>query len=498
MKRNSKTARIISMRNTFVIVYTLLAAAIFALTCIHFINSNTKQLLIQSESYTLSSATHSQRNIENFCDDIERAQYIIYDDPKYVSFFPSKANAAGEDLIIMDNISEILTKASYLGQYADLGIVYRNGLSVGFITEGIKNSMGSNLFQRSLTIMEGKDSCWTVLYYQNVSRACYLKKLNENAVFIASFYVSKLSGSFIKMQENNNLVLFVTDKDDRIIYATENASQSTGDRLPYDLVERFSGLSNVTVGDSRGGATMMTLKNGWRVYSVVYPNKSGRFGMADTESFILIIGLSLFILFIAFGFIISAFYTSERKTKKIVENRIDSATGLLTPFYFEEEASDFLETALLGSTWSLAKIRIKDQDLIAERIGEEFISDGVIRITSILKNTFGETSVIGINEHSEFTVFADFTDYDIFKAHEKLKASHDECLRAFNKLLVGLSEDYKLNVAVGVCIYPDNGRDFDELDYKASLALEEALEKNKNSDSLVYYDEKHMSGGEGR
>ena len=171
MKKSSKTARFISMRNTFVVVYTLLAAAIFAVTCIYFINSNTQKLLIQSESYTFASATQSQRSVENFYDDIDRAQNIIYDDPEYISFFPSKVNATAEELRMMDKITEMLTKASYHGPYADLGIVYRNGLSAGFITEGIKDFMGSNLFQRSLTIMEGKDSCWTVLYYQNVSRA---------------------------------------------------------------------------------------------------------------------------------------------------------------------------------------------------------------------------------------------------------------------------------------------------------------------------------------
>ena len=496
MNKTYKTARIISMRNTFVIVYTVLAALIFALTCVYFISLNTKQLLIQSESYTYAAAAQSQRNVENFCEDVERAQYIVFDEKECTEFYPTKINPSEDDLRIMNRITDILTKASYLGPYADIGIVYRNGLSAGVITDGLKDQMGSNLFQRSVSIMAGRDSCWTVLYPLNVSRGCYLKKINDNAVFIASFYVSKLSGTFIKMQENNNLVMYVTDNDDRIIYATENTSQSTGDRLPYELVERFSGMSNVTVGDSRGGATMTVLSNGWRMYSVVYPNKSGRFGMGVTESFILIVGLSMFILFIFCGFVISAFYTSERRAKKFVEDRTDSTTGLLTPFYFEEEASDFIETALLGSTWSFTKLHIKDQELIAERIGEEFIVDGLVKITKILRTTFGEEAVIGINEYKEFTVFADFTDFDIFKAHEELKARHDECMRAFNTLLVGQREDYKLNIAMGVCIYPDNGRDFDALDYKADVALKEALEKE--NDSIVYYDEKIRSVVDGK
>lgn len=264
--------------------------------------------------------------------------------------------------------------------------------------------------------------------------------------------------------------------------------------MPYDVIERFGGQKNVTVGDKRGAASLVELKNGWRLYSVVTPKKTGRFGMGSTESFILIVGLSTFMLTIALGFIITAFYTAERKTRRLVEDRVDKDTGLLTPFYFEEEVSDQIETALPGGTWAYTKAVIKDQKVISERLGEDFIAGGVIKLSELLKEHFGSRAVIGITEEREITLFTDFSDFDIFKAHEDLKLKHEECIRIFKKLLVGDDGDYKLNVAVGVCIYPDNGRDFDELDYKVSIALEEALKKE--SDSLVFYDEKQRTGAE--
>ena len=199
--------------------------------------------------------------------------------------------------------------------------------------------------------------------------------------------------------------------------------------------------------------------------------------MGSTETFILIIGLSMFVLTIVSGFIITAFYTAEHKTKRLIEDTVDKETGLLTAFYFEEEVSDQIETALPGGTWAYTKAVIKDLDIIKERLGEDFVSGGVVKLAELLKEHFGSRSIIGISENREITLFTDFSDFDIFKAHEDLKLRHEECIRVFKKLLVGENEDYKLNVAVGACIYPDNGRDIDELDYKVRIALELPLKK---------------------
>ena len=48
--------------------------------------------------------------------------------------------------------------------------------------------------------------------------------------------------------------------------------------------------------------------------------------------------------------------------------------------------------------------------------------------------------------------------------------------------------DYKLDASMGVCIYPDSGRDYDELDSKAAKALASALAME--GDSLVFYEDK--------
>lgn len=486
------SGRIISMRNTFIVVYTVLAGLVFALTCFFFIRSNFSSLLAQSENYTLSAAQQSLRMLENFCSSIERTSYIVYDDPNCAAFYPTQQIPSGEEQEMLGRITELLTRSSYLGEYADLGVVYSNGQTAGIITEGIKEIFASGVFRRSFEQLGDADSAWTVLYHQNISRACYFQRINDNAVFIASFYVSRLGNIFSKLGENDNLTIYVADKDDRIIFASDNAAKSTGDHIEFDLINRFKGIRNVTIGDSTGAATRLTANNGWHMYAVVNPNRSGHFGMDKTESFIIIIGLSLIIVFISVGVFISAFYTLEKRSKLMVEDRIDQNTGALTAFYFEEEVSDQIEIALLGGTWSFTKAVIKDQDDIAERLGKDFIAGGIAQLIKLLRAHFGENSIIGIDDDNEITMFTDFSDYDIFKAHDDLRVKHEECVTLFKKLLVGDNEDYKLNVAVGVCIYPDDGADFDQLDYRAGLALSEALEQE--GDSIVFYDGKSRSG----
>ena len=61
------------------------------------------------------------------------------------------------------------------------------------------------------------------------------------------------------------------------------------------------------------------------------------------------------------------------------------------------------------------------------------------------------------------------------------------------KVTVGENGDFKLDISVGVCIYPDHGKSFDELEFKARQALSKAMESE--SDMLYYYDNKKSGGG---
>ena len=488
MKDYKQTARTISLRNAFIITYTLLAVVFFAGTCIYFIVSRNRLLLAQSENYTTVSARQSSNNIRNFCRSAEMGARLIYDEPDLVSFYPKQEIMTAEEINTVQQLSNIMNKSSYIFDFADFGVIYSSGAVAGNVTDGTRALFGQNVFGRAVLLLGQKSESWTAFFSGNLSRVCFLKKLNDNAVFISSFYATKIGNVFNSMAENTNVAICVTDSTDRVIYGSDNMTVSAGDRLPGDILSRFDGKVNVTVGDDEGAACVIELDNGWRVYSIISPVRLGRGPSLNAESFILIMGLTLLMTFVIAGAIISAVFLSDGSAKRILGKELDTSTGVLTPFYCEERVSELIETSLLGGTWAFTLVKIKDYEIIKERLGSDFTEGGLRMLSDILHEGFGDDAAIGLNSRNEFVVFSDFSDYDIFKAHDALKSKHEEIRARFAELLVGENSDFKLDTAMGVCIYPDHGKDYDELDYKASLALSSALELD--NDSLVFFDEK--------
>ena len=115
------------------------------------------------------------------------------------------------------------------------------------------------------------------------------------------------------------------------------------------------------------------------------------------------------------------------------------------------------------------------------------------KTAEIIQEHFGDSAAVGLNIEHDFVVFCDFSDFDIFKAHNDLRAKFMELRKKLDNVLVGENEDYRLEIDLGVCIYPDHGKSFDELEFKAKAALAKAAQEN--GDGICFYEEKKMGGG---
>ena len=487
MNERQESSRIISVRNAMIVVYTLLAVGLFVLTCIHFITSKKHTMLAQSENYTAVAARQSARNVTNYCNFAERGIRLIFDEPELAAFYPQSSSLTADEIGTINKITDLMNKASYVFDYADLGIIYSTGNSAGIVSDGIKSLFGADVYGRADVTLSGRDECWMAFFSGDLSRACYLRRLNDNSIFISSFYATKIGIVFNTIAGESNLMLCLTDRSDRVIYSSDNMNVTPGERLPTDILEDFDGRTNVIVGSEKGAGCSMELDSGWRVYSVARAQGSGRFSASRDETFITIVGISTLLIFISAGLLVCLFFMNPRRSRKKLVSETDDFFGVLTPFYCEEKISDLIETSLVGGTWAFTLVKIKDIAEIRERLGEEFVSGGQKQLANILKESFPD-SAIGINTRDDFVVFTDFSDFDIFKAHENLRATHEEVKKQFESLLVGDNGDYKLDASMGVCIYPDSGRDYDELDSKAAKALASALAME--GDSLVFYEDK--------
>ncbi|MBR4555671.1 MAG: diguanylate cyclase [Ruminococcus sp.] len=493
MNDHQETGRLISMRNTIIVIYTLIASAVFAATCIYFINSKNRALQAQSENFTTIAAQQWIRNLDFFCDNIEQTSSIIFETPEFSSFSPKGPALTAEEVEITDRITRFMTSASYMNDYCDFGMAYSTGGTAGVITDGTRDLIGGNIYSKCKDLLNGRDKAWTVLFSGKVSRICFLKRINSDAIFLSSVYTTSLGNISGSMSGFPNLSMYITNENNRIIYCTDNVKEKPGDIIPSELIQKLDGKSNVTIGDSEIALCTFDLDNGWRIYDLVRSANASRFIRMGPEIFIVIVGVSMLLAFIVIGIIIGAAYSSRPKTPKVDSNKYDPELNVLTPYYCEEKISDMIEISLIGGTWAFAIFKIVGYEMITERLGNEFSKQSLVKLSDILKEHFAGDNAVGINEDNELVVFCDYSDYDIFKAHNDIRNSFEQLEKKLENILVGENEDYRLDVAAGVCIYPDHGNTFDQLEFKAASALEKALENGGKG--IVFYETSHKAGG---
>ncbi|MBR6873507.1 MAG: diguanylate cyclase [Ruminococcus sp.] len=493
MDEHQETSRIIAMRNTMIVVYTIIAVAILIVTSVFMIVSKNRSMLSQSEIYCSVAVHQTGRSVENFCENVEMASSIIYEEKELVEFYPKYDDYTAEELAIKDRITELFSKANYITDYCDFGIIYSNNSVAGIVSDGTLDLLGDNVFQKTSDLIRRNDRSWNVFYSDNVSRICFLKRVNDNAVFIASVYSSQFGHVFGKLSSSSSLSLYLADSEDKIIFSSANTSAIYGEPLPVEVTSRMGGEVNKTVGDDKGVCCALELANGWAIYCIVTPNVDGKFRSSPTETFLAVILLSTLILFIMTGFFIASFFASKKRIPRIREEKLDPVTGVLTPYYCEERISDLIEISLIGGTWAFAIVRINELDLISERVGESFADQSLQKVAEILKNTFGTETAIGLNGSKEFIVFSDFSDFDLFMSHNNLRSKFTALRTKLDNVLVGENEDYKLDISIAVCIYPDHGKTFEDLEFKAKSLIYDS--PSDEAARLVFYDEKKSGGG---
>ena len=107
-------------------------------------------------------------------------------------------------------------------------------------------------------------------------------------------------------------------------------------------------------------------------------------------------------------------------------------------------------------------------DLVLKTLGEQ------------LSQEFRKTDILGRLGGDEFVIFL----RDI-KTEDVIKMEADKILNFFKSFKVGDYVKYSATASIGVAMYPDDGKNFEELYKAADNALYEAKKQGKNR--LIYY-----------
>lgn len=474
---------------TFIYVLILVAAccAIAAVSSIRLFKSR-----INSETEAVKSLNKQiELSLEKYFNNIEDASKVILANRSFAAYNSADTKIEKYDAIQIENeIEEFLLNMSMLDNYCDFCIIYVNDHIIGKISVGTQDLMNEKIYRDFKNILGDDKTKWLSGINGSYNKIFYLRQVNDNAVFVSSFYTSEL-GDVFPINENESTISYLTDKEGNIILSSDNTS---GKRLDDKLTENGNS-GRYTVTDTEYVQSFSELP--WDMNVITVKDLNGI--SSEHENTLMVCGgilvCAVIILIIAYLLILPA----ESGTEKSSHERVDKLTGLHSSESVENLIADKIETCISGSTIMLALVSIENYRLINENYGRAGINEALLTVSHTLTEMFGDFedkksgNIVGKTDMNEFVIFADFTEYDLFKAHDRLK----ESLRALDAKLkqCELSSDRgMIKCAVGAAIYPDSSTDYDELYECAHNALEESWD-NGGKKYVLHKKETQTKGG---
>ena len=135
---------------------------------------------------------------------------------------------------------------------------------------------------------------------------------------------------------------------------------------------------------------------------------------------------------------------------------------------------DKIDRCINGTTMVFMLVSIKNYGLINENYGENAVDEALVKVSAVLREFYGKKNTVGKTGENEFAVLADFTDFDLFKAHDRIKDNIRQLEGELDELELE-NERGRIMCAVGAAIYPDDSDDYDVLYEQAKISLEDSM-----------------------
>lgn len=153
----------------------------------------------------------------------------------------------------------------------------------------------------------------------------------------------------------------------------------------------------------------------------------------------------------------------------------DLLTGLYNKITTEDLVRTYLENEGKECRSALFIIDIDDFKGINDNLGHLF-GDAVLNdIASKFVNIFRDSDIIGRIGGDEFLILL-----KNLNSEEILKQKADELMSLFRRSFTGKNKDYKISGSIGIAIYPQHGKNFNELFRSADNSLYVAKDKGKD------------------
>ena len=485
MKRKDK-ANIRSLQIRMLIVYVIVLFLGIHMITSMIIDISNDILFKKVSSLAAANCQQIELNINNYLNNVEAITTLLFADEKYYKYDPTSGTY--DEYTKIKNEKEIADRIVDLGlmqNFTDFAVVYSNGNRVGWTSNTTAGLFDAEDLYKTLSnaVTDSRtEDGWTFLVGGVTDRIYYVKRLNKNAVLMASFYSRELETAFKYPAELEGMVINLVNEDNVVLYSSE--ADNIGVQLDDEIAQIISGQDS-----SDYIVNVNKCENDWRVVCAI-PTAT----ILREENLLkyraIMYSLIVAIVMIVVGLVIFTrlFKPVDSAVEELKEEAVmDKLSGLYNKQSFNSEVHKHLSGTAFETTRAFIMIDVDNFKQINDTLGHAYGDEFIVRMGKLLSSQFTSEYIIGRVGGDEFAIYTEDGDKDVTTERDKIIEEVNKLFNAFDIEFSKEKNEVNVSLSIGIAVL-SNERRFESL-YKAA---DEALYISKKSGKNRYtiYDKK--------
>ena len=482
-------------------ILVVFAAIILIVTVfLDFVILGRSRSALQQTSSELIAANSRQLelNINSYLERVETISTLLFSDESIYLYDATDPGIEEYNKVKNEEtINNRIVDIGLMENYSDFGIIYSDDHHVGWISHGTEDLFPEGGIYEAFSkyiVNEKKNDGWCFGIGGNTDRMFYVKRLNPNAILVASTYTRELLSVFIYPEQLEGMTVRLVDAEDGIIFSS-NFEEEIGKKIPFEI----AGQLKNDLGTSRSVITRDYIinsnlcSNSWRVICSI-PTKIILNENIKLRLFTLRASGIMAILFALLGLVMIRRLSRpmDGMVSSLQERaEVDRLSGVMNKATFEEEVTERLTDSSKNRILAFVMLDVDNFKQVNDKLGHAYGDQVIIRVGELLRSMYEDDTRIGRLGGDEFALFTEFTDLKYDDAERSVKEQMKKVMNAFAGEFHKEREQCDVSLSAGVYLTDKEKPDFNELYQKADKALYNS--KNTGKSRFTFYDE--LQGG---
>lgn len=475
-------------------VLVIFAAVIVAITIVmDLVIVEKSKATIKGKVSDLVAANSRQieLNIDSYLERMKTTPSLLFSDKAYYEYDATDNSIDTYDKVKNEElIKNRIVDIGLMNNYSDFGIIYSDNHKVGWISNGTQNLYSDGDIYNPLSELIGDNpdqEAWGFGINGDIERIYYLKRVNEHAILVSSVYTRELSSVFVYPEQLDNIDIWLTDKDGRIIFSSK--ANDIGDIIP-EYIDNAIGHRLSQAGASSAITTKQYFinvnicANGWNVICAV-PADIVLKETKNLRTFTIRISVLMSIIFVLAGLLIINRISEpidDMVSSLQYKAEVDKLSGVMNKATFQEETEKRLFFKENGEHCAFIMMDMDNFKLVNDKHGHSYGDQVIIKFGKMLRGLFDEDTLIGRLGGDEFAIFieAGKDNNDKEGLEKRVTEGLNLIMERFEEVFKEEKEDCKLSVSAGVYYESGEKPSFSEIYEKADVALYQSKHAGKS------------------